>query len=246
MSERKYRNVIEKYLKRTNQTELRLKTVLFDMDGVLFDSMPFHAESWRKAMMQEGIDAGVEEYLAHEGRTAKQTVNIFFAKNNKPQVTDDKIKAIYKVKEAFFNQYPPVPKMAGAFSLIQQMKDEGLQLGVVTGSSQGSLLKRLPEEYPSAFDSNVIVTALDVKNGKPDPEPYLMGLQKAGVQSNEAIVIENAPLGVEAAVKAGIFTIAANTGSLDKQLLIDAGADVVFDSMEELSREWESLFPDLK
>ena len=236
-----YKKAIKEYLKRTNQTEFYLKAVLFDMDGVLFDSMPFHAEAWKKAMEQEGIYADVKEYLANEGRTAKQTVNIFFEKNNKPPATDEEIKSIYKVKEALFNQYPPVEKMPGAYSLIQQMKENGLLLGVVTGSAQGSLLKRLPEDYPSAFDESVIVTALDVKYGKPNPEPYLMGLQKAGVQKNEAIVIENAPLGVESAVKAGIFTIAVNTGKLDKQLLIAAGADLVFDSMVKLSEEWKTL-----
>ena len=57
-----------------------------------------------------------------------------------------------------------------------------------------------------------MVTAFDVKYGKPHPEPYLMGLEKAGVHANEAFVVENAPMGVEAGVAAGIFTIAVNTG----------------------------------
>ena len=237
-----YKKAIEKYLEKTGEKELRLKAVLFDMDGVLFDSMPFHAESWKKAMAQEGIFADVEEFLAHEGRTSKQTVDIFFKKSNRPPATDDEIKAIYKIKENFFNECPAVSQMAGTFSLIQQMKMKGLKLGVVTGSAQGSLLKRLPEDYPNAFDERVIVTALDVKHGKPNPEPYLMGLQKSEVDKNEVIVIENAPLGVEAAVKAGIFTIAVNTGKLDEKLLIDAGTDLIFNSMEELNNEWKTVY----
>lgn len=80
-----------------------------------------------------------------------------------------------------------------------------------------------------------MVTAFDVKHGKPDPEPYLMGLQKGGdLKPNQAIVIENAPLGIESAVRAGIFTIAVNTGPLPDSVLADAGASVVFDSMETL------------
>lgn len=59
------------------------------------------------------------------------------------------------------------------------------------------------------------MTAFDVKLGKPHPEPYLMGLEKAGVKSHEAFVVENAPMGVRAGVAAGIFTIAVNTGPLD-------------------------------
>ena len=80
-----------------------------------------------------------------------------------------------------------------------------------------------------------MVTGFDVKRGKPDPEPYLMGLQKAGIRAGEAIVVENAPLGVESAHGAGIFTIAANTGPLEDSLLRDAGADIVVPSMMEVA-----------
>ena len=80
-----------------------------------------------------------------------------------------------------------------------------------------------------------MVTGKDVRRGKPDPEPYLMGLEKAGVCAAEAIVVENAPMGVRAAVAAGIFTIAVNTGLLPDSALTDEGAHLVFDSMRELA-----------
>lgn len=86
-----------------------------------------------------------------------------------------------------------------------------------------------------------MVTAFDVKYGKPHPEPYLMALKKGGLNADEAVVIENAPLGVEAGHKAGIFTIAVNTGPLDGQVLLDAGADLLFPSMQALSEAWDSL-----
>ena len=68
------------------------------------------------------------------------------------------------------------------------------------------------------FHKELMVTAFDVKYGKPNPEPYLMALKKGGLKADEAVVIENAPLGVEAGHKAGIFTIAVNTGPLDGQV----------------------------
>ena len=68
-----------------------------------------------------------------------------------------------------------------------------------------------------------------------------MGLEKAGVKANEAIVIENAPIGVQAGKAAGIFTVAVNTGPLPAQVLLDAGADLLFTSMQELCNNWESL-----
>jgi beta-phosphoglucomutase-like phosphatase (HAD superfamily) len=85
----------------------------------------------------------------------------------------------------------------------------------------------LEQHYPGFFRQELMVTGFDVKRGKPDPEPYLMGLEKAGIKAEEGIVVENAPLGVQAAKGAGIFTIAANTGPLEDSILKDAGADSI-------------------
>jgi beta-phosphoglucomutase-like phosphatase (HAD superfamily) len=68
-----------------------------------------------------------------------------------------------------------------------------------------------------------------------------MGLDKAGVQANEAIVIENAPIGVQAGVAAGIFTIAVNTGPLDDQELLDAGANLLYPNMAALAQDWANI-----
>ena len=95
------------------------------------------------------------------------------------------------------------------------------------------------------FRRERMVTAFDVKYGKPNPEPYLMGLEKAGVKANEAIVIENAPIGVQAGVAAGIFTVAVNTGPLDGQVLLDAGADLLFPSMQAFCDDWEIVRKEL-
>ena len=97
-----------------------------------------------------------------------------------------------------------------------------------------------------------MVTAFDVQYGKPNPEPYLMGMKKAKrwmaangddahLQPNHFIVVENAPLGVEAGVAAGVFTIAVNTGPLPDEVLLRSGANLLFHSMHELCDEWEHV-----
>ena len=100
---------------------------------------------------------------------------------------------------------------------------------------------RLNHHFPGVFCRELMVTAFDVKRGKPDPEPYLMGLQKGGLRAEECIVVENAPLGVRAAKAAGIFTIAVNTGPLPDNALTDEGADLLLPSMQALSDAWEEL-----
>ena len=87
-------------------------------------------------------------------------------------------------------------------------------------------------DYPGAFPAGKRVTALDVTHGKPDPEPYLKGLEKAGVKSDEAFVIENAPLGVRAGKAAGLFTIAVTTGPIPREAFEREGADLIFPSMD--------------
>lgn len=122
------------------------------------------------------------------------------------------------------------------------MKKDGLIPMVVTGSGQLSLLERLEHNYPGMFHKELMVTAFDVKYGKPNPEPYLIALKKGGIKADEAVVVENAPLGVEAGHNAGIFTIAVNTGPLNGQVLLDAGADLLLPSMQALSDQWDMLF----
>ena len=90
----------------------------------------------------------------------------------------------------------------------------------------------------------LMVTAFDVERGKPDPEPYLMGLQKGGLHADECVVVENAPLGVRAAKAAGIFTIAVNTGPLPNEALTDEGADILLPSMQALCDAWNMLYQD--
>ena len=206
---------------------LRLRAVLFDMDGVLYDSMPYHAKAWHRAMAQFGYDLPEEEVYMHEGRTGASTINLVSMRQHGVEESEERIQEIYKVKSDLFNEYPPAEPMPGALSLLRQLKEQGLMILIVTGSGQVSLLDKLNHHYPDIFRRELMVTAFDVKHGKPHPEPYLMGLEKAGVSATEAVVIENAPLGVEAAHAAGIYTIAVNTGPLSPKVLLDAGADIV-------------------
>lgn len=220
---------------------LSLKAVLFDMDGVLFDSMPYHVDSWHKIMARHHMELSREEAYLHEGRTGSGTINIVCQRQWGRDASAEEIEQIYQEKTKEFNSNPPAPRMKGAWEMLCKVKEHQLTPMVVTGSGQASLLDRLEHNFPGMFRPELMVTAFDVKYGKPNPEPYLMALKKGGLKANEAIVIENAPLGVQAAHAAGIFTIAVNTGPLDDQVLWDAGADLLFPSMESLCEHWEEL-----
>lgn len=220
-----------------------LRAVLFDMDGVLFDSMPNHAYAWSHAMTQFGLEMTAYEAYLHEGRTGSGTIDILTQRYWGRNATEEEIERIYAAKAELFNTLPEPKPMPGALEALTAARELGCKIVLVTGSAQTSLLERLEEHYPGFFCEELMVTGFDVKYGKPTPEPYLMGLQKVGVRAEEAIVVENAPLGVESAKGAGIFTIAANTGPLEDSILKDAGADVVVSGMKEAARVLYSLAP---
>lgn len=213
------------------------------MDGVLFNSMPYHAEAWHQAMKLYGMNLSREEAYLHEGRTGAGTINIVSLRDRGIEATPEEIEDIYATKSRLFNQNPPAEPMRGAWEVLQQVKDDGLKRVIVTGSGQLSLLDRLNTHFPGMFARELMVTAFDVKFGKPHPEPYLMALQKVGVSTDEAIVVENAPLGVRAAKAAGLFTVAVNTGPLPESALTDEGADILFPSMQDFANKWR-MFAD--
>lgn len=223
-----------------------LKAVLFDMDGVLFDSMPGHAFAWAKVMTDYGLPMREEDAFENEGRTGIGTVSIFTQRYWGRDATEEEARELYRRKTIVFNDYQAThggetPEIPGAAAVLNKVRAHGLMRVLVTGSAQQSLLTRLEQHYPGQFTPNLMVTGDDVRYGKPNPEPYLMGLKKAGVTAAEAIVVENAPLGVRAAVAADIFTVAVNTGPLADHLLLDEGANLLFPSMQALADHWDEV-----
>ena len=224
-----------------------VRTAMFDMDGVLFDSMKNHARCWHETMTHYGYTFPEWEAYMHEGRTSAGTINIVSRRERGHDASEAEIEEMYSYKVGLFDQCPESREMPGAYDLLKKVKDSGITPMVVTGSGQHILLDRLERAFPSIFQSDLMVTAFDVQHGKPNPEPYLMGLDKGSrflgidLQKNQSIVIENAPLGVQAGVASGVLTIAVNTGPLPDSALYDAGAHLLFHSMEELCERWEEL-----
>lgn len=236
---------IEKYRERSG-FEPSPKAFLFDMDGVLFDSMKNHTLAWYKTMSGLGIPCTRDEFYLYEGCTGKGTINNFFRRIYSHDATDEEVQQIYAIKSDHFNQMPKAEPMPGAKEVLEQVNGRGLKIVLVTGSGQRSLLERLSNAYPGIFTPENMVTAFDVSKGKPDPEPYLKGLEKAGVEAQNAIVIENAPMGCRAGRAAGIFTIAVNTGPIPAETLLESGADIVLNDMEDLKENLAAILKLMK
>lgn len=232
---------IQNYLKKNNFSKLIPKAVFFDMDGVLFDSMPYHAAAWEKAMNEQGLPFTHHEAYMHEGQPGADTVNHVFKKIHGRESTHDERTQIYDLKGSYFAEFGDPKPMKYAYEMLTKLKHTGFLLYVVTGSAHSLLLDSVQQAFPDVFEKDNIISAFDVKKGKPNPDPYLKALEKSGVKPWEAVVIENAPFGVQSSSTARIFTIGINTGPLDKNVLTKYGADIVLDGMQELYEKWDSF-----
>ena len=212
------------------------------MDGVLYDSMGNHAVAWVQSMKKFGITMTADDAYATEGARGVDTIRHMVRKQQGREITEAESQLMYDEKTRIFHSMPEAPIMPGILSLMEQIDQAGISIGIVTGSGQKPLIQRILRDFGQYVSPDHITTAYDVKRGKPNPDPYLMGLEKAGgLLPSEAIVVENAPLGVRAGVAAGIYTIAVNTGPLPDQVLLDAGANILFPSMPALSQAWKNI-----
>jgi len=238
-----YAIAIRQYLEKHGFERFEPKAVLFDMDGVLYDSMPRHAVAWQQSMAAFGITMTEADAYATEGARGVDTIRMMVKKQQGRGIDEAEAQTMYDEKTRLFHAMGEAPLMPGIRELMEQIKREGLTIGVVTGSGQRPLINRLMTDFAEFLDEHRIVTAYDVSRGKPAPDPYLMGMEKVGdTKPWQTVVVENAPLGVRAAVAAGALTIAVNTGPLPDKVLLDAGADLLFGDMPQLSHEWRSLF----
>ena len=233
---------IKRYLEKHGFERFEPKAVLFDMDGVLYDSMPHHAIAWHQSMVSFGIDMTEADAYATEGARGIDTIRQMVKKQKGEDISLEEAQKMYDEKTRLFHLMDEAPVMEGVISLMEHIHARGLTIGVVTGSGQRPLINRLLRDFGAFLDEQHIVTAYDVTRGKPNPDPYLMGMQKAGTASWQTVVIENAPLGVRAGVAARAFTIAVNTGPLPDEVLSSCGADLLFQQMTVLADQWNQLF----
>jgi len=216
--------------------------ILFDMDGVLYDSMPNHSKAWSQAMARFGMHMSPHDVYMNEGATGHDTVMRISLRDRGYEATQDEIDDIYGYKASLFRSMPEARVMPGAQEVFRKANAAGLKILIVTGSGQKNLIERVQKDFEGYITRDRMVTAFEVTRGKPYPDPYLKGLEIAGVPATEAVVVENAPLGIRAAVAAGIDTIAVNTGPLEDEILMVEKPVLLLHSMQELADNIVDLF----
>lgn len=206
------------------------KAVIFDMDGIITDTMGYHYDAWKKAFKAYGIDVDYYDIYLREGQKGIQTAIEMLKENNLDPV-DKKPEDILTLKEEIFKKISKPRLMKGADKLVKDLKNAGYILALVTGTSRDELNKILPDDIIACFDFSV--SGDEVSCGKPHPEPFTTALNKLSLKPEEAVVLENAPFGIISARQAGLFVIAVTTYLPEKHL---KKADIILKSLEEADK----------
>jgi beta-phosphoglucomutase len=201
---------------------------IFDMDGVLINSMPYHAEAWKRALAIKNIFIDENDIYEIEGLNHKDVIKIFYdCAGIKPSEKD--FQELNSLKIDIYKQIENVSPFEGMKDLLKLLKRRKKLLGIVSGSDKDTVLGIVNKFFPGIFD--VIVDGDDVEKGKPSPAPYLMAIYKLNISKDLCIAIENSPIGILSAKKAGIKCIGIPT-YLNIEKMKDA--DVIVEDHNEL------------
>jgi len=203
----------------------RFKAICFDFDGVLGRTMEDNYLAWVHAFSKHYMDIQKEDYFMLEGLSARKVAEHFAG----AMARDGVIESLVCLKEEFYSRNCSFSFYEGVESIVTSLKAKGYSLGVVSGASFARLSTTAGAEFLSNFKS--IVTADRVVNCKPHPEPYLKAAEALGVEPAECAVVENAPMGIDAAKSAGMYCIAI-ASTLEENHL--SRADLVINNFTEL------------
>ena len=213
--------------------ERRWAAVCFDLDGVLIDSMPRHAQAWQEALRPHGITVRPQEIYEWEGEPGAVSARALIVRHLGIRPRPSAVRALLREKERRFRVLARGIQVAPALvRLLRQLKHAGLRLGLVTGTSSREVARAVPARVLRLFDA--VVTGDRVRHGKPHPEPYRLAFRRLGVPPRRGMVIENAPYGIRSGQRAGSGLVIALASSLPKKRLQEA--DVVVASVSQLCR----------
>ena len=185
-----------------------MKGIIFDMDGVLIDAMPFHAEAFKIAIKEE-TDYEIDKKIVFqlEGMPADELVQEIFKRNNlSNKINSDLVEKISERKKQIFKEIEKTPLIEGVKDLIKELNECDCLKAIVTGAAKNEIEATI-DEMIGLRNFDVVISGDDVDKGKPHSTPFIAALQKMNLKPYECIIVENAPLGVEAANNAGIKCI---------------------------------------
>ena len=199
------------------------------MDGTIVNSLPFHKQAWQITFARRGKDFTEADFQWANGRRNEEIIP-YFLKRTMPLA---EVNVIADEKEATFRRLvkDSIKSLPGVVELIKSLAKAKYELAVVSSTPKENI-ELITKTLGIKKYFSLLINGDDVKEGKPNPQCFLLGAEKLGIAAKNCVVMEDAVVGVQAAKCAGMYCIAvANTCSREDI----AEADIVVDSLAEIS-----------
>ncbi len=174
---------------------MALEAVIFDLDGVVVDTVPLHFQAWKRMFNEYGHEFTFDDYKQkvdgiprYDGARAILT-----------ELSDEEVHVAGDKKQGYFRELldsADIPRYDTTINLIEELLKEGIKVAVISSSKNcPHILKKI-----GLYDKlNAVVSGHDITKGKPDPQIFLMAAERLGAKPSRCVVFEDAVLGVEAA-----------------------------------------------
>ncbi len=192
--------------------------VIFDMDGVLVDSEPYHMEAERKVFKYLGIEVSEKLHHSFVGILSRNMWRQIIEKFNLDHAPSELVKLQRRYYEDTLNSIENIEPIEGILELLKILVQHNFKLAVAS-SSPYSQIKYYLDRFGFRQYFTVITSGQDVERGKPDPEIFVITAEKLGVPKDKCVVIEDSKNGIESAVKAGMKCIGFRNPSSGNQNL---------------------------
>ncbi len=203
-----------------------MKAILFDYDGVIADTMQDNFLAWRSVLNNYGVLLTPNDYFHLEGTPLFDLALRFCHQFG---IEEKEAYSIMKSKDDYFLVHHKTTLYPHVQEILNKLHKKRIPLALVTAAEYHRLRQSVPHFVIDKF--KVVITPKDVHRGKPHPASYLAAARRLYVPITQCIVVENAPLGIEAAKRAGAYCIAITTTLPRKDL---QRADVVIDHFSDL------------
>ena len=214
------------------------KAVIWDLDGVIVDTIPYHLKAWRQLFSKRGKqDLAKRDFREIFGQRNDDTIKKVFGKKIPPQ----ELAALSEEKEEYFRRQikkGKIKPMPGVLELLASLREGGFHQALVSSAPMENITFLL-SSLGINKDFEAIIASEDVSRGKPEPEGFLLAARKLNVAEGRCVAIEDTVAGIKAAKRAGMGCLAI-TGTYEREDL--AEADIVVESLKRVTvKDFERL-----
>lgn len=213
------------------------RAVIWDMDGVLVDTAPFHLKTWQEAFRKKGVTFTEDDFRRVFGQRAdaivRNTLSQALSQNEVDTIVEQKN---MNFRQAARHSIKPLP---GAIELIKLLAESGFRIALAS-SAPVENIRLLTETLGIYHLFQSIISGRDVPESKPSPQLFLLAARRLGVDPENCVVIEDAIAGVTAARRAGMHCVAVTSTNAREHL---QEADLIVDTLKSVTvEELEKLF----